>query len=287
MVMNLDEFKRSEAADTPHCLLIGHPVSHSLSPVMHNTASRYHGLTLRYHALDVEQQDLASLPPVFNGKKFNGANVTIPYKQQIGSFVDHIGEAADEIGAVNTIYKKADGRLWGENTDAYGFSVALEEFRDDLNAERAIIFGTGGASRAVVYALGKLGMQELVMVSRRPGRFDGNEWPFPVKLVDYNSWSAYGEEAVLIVNTTPLGMTPEVQSSPVREGEKMVLEGTICYDIVYKPRMTRFLQLADEVDARLIGGLDMLIHQGSKSFEYWTGYTFPVEEIKKKLEDVL
>ncbi len=286
MALTLKEFKSSELVNNPYCLLIGHPVEHSLSPHMHNAAAEYYDLDLKYLAVDVPMNDLSSLPPVFNKDPFVGANVTIPHKQHMASMVDEIDEAAEKIGAVNTIYRDND-RLWGGNTDAYGFAVPLEPYRDLLDGERAIIFGTGGASKAVVFALDKLGMQEIVLVSRNPGRRTKDEWPAPVKVVGYANWSAYGNEAMLIVNTTPLGMEPKVNKSPIREGEKGLLQDKICYDIVYKPRQTLFLNRAEEAGATVIGGLEMLIQQGSRSFEHWTGRPFPIDVIKKKLEDVI
>lgn len=284
--MTLDEFKASDIQSDPHCLLLGHPVEHSLSPRMHGTAARYYDLSLNYHAVDVSPSDLNTLPPLFNASTFVGANVTIPYKQQIMEFVDRTSPAARQIGAVNTLYLE-DNILWGCNTDAYGFSVPLEPYRDFLVGETAVVFGTGGAARAVVHALGEMGMEEIILISRHPGRKQQSAWPERVKFAGYSNWSAYGNQAQLIVNTTPLGMDPNVNQSPVRESEKQVLAEKICYDLVYRPRNTQFLQLASQVDATVIGGLDMLIHQGSRSFEYWTGKSFPIDHIKKSLNDVL
>lgn len=219
-----------------------------------------------------------------NDSNFLGANITIPYKTQLMEFADRLDEAAEEIGAINTIVKE-NNQLIGRNTDAYGFRSQLEPYEDELAGERAIIFGTGGASKAVVFALRKLGMDELIMVSRRPGQMgliyretDG------LRVVGYEAWTAYAKDALLIVNTTPLGMEPNEKASPVRSSEIEWLEDRICYDLVYKPRKTRFLRDAEQAGGIPIGGLEMLIQQGSRSFEYWTGKTFPIDRIKKELD---
>ena len=283
-ILKLQEFLHSDNRSSPYCLLYGHPVAHSLSPLMHNTAAKYHNLDLRYFAIDVKQAELSRLPSLMNDSNFWGANITIPYKSQLMEFVDRLDEAAEEIGAINTIVKE-NNRLVGRNTDAYGFSSQLVPYEDELEGERAIIFGTGGASKAVVFALRKLGINELVMVSRRPGNIESiYRKADDIRIVGYEAWTAYAKDALLLVNATPLGMEPNENSSPVRSNEIEWLEDRICYDLVYKPRKTRFLRDAEQAGGIPIGGLEMLIQQGSRSFEYWTGKRFPIDRIKKEIE---
>ena len=266
----------------PHFMLLGHPVGHSLSPFMHNRAAEYYGLEVRYHAIDLQGKEINSVAAHFNRETFRGANVTIPYKQVLLDYVDRLDAVAQNFGAINTIVRE-QGMLVGYNTDVYGFSVPLEKYADELEGGRAIIFGTGGASRAIVYALQEYDMQEIYLISRNPGRGsnllnDGN-----VYIESYDAWPALSEEAVLIVNATPLGMEPDVKNSPVRDTEVEFLGGKICYDIVYKPLETRFLKQSESAGARTIGGLEMLIQQGSRSFELWTGQSFPLNEIRSYL----
>jgi shikimate dehydrogenase len=239
-------------------------------------------MDINYHAIQLEPQELLSISAHFNRPHFKGANITIPYKQTLLDYVDELDDVAGRFGAINTIVKQR-GRLIGYNTDAYGFSVPLQEFSEELNGARAIVFGTGGASKAIVYALRNLDVREIILVSRSPGKFESNMDEGDVSLASYDSWTAWADEAALIVNATPLGMEPDERHSPVCDSEVDGLTGKICYDIVYKPLQTRFIGQAKSVGARTIGGLEMLIHQGSKSFELWTGRPFPIREIRESL----
>lgn len=280
--MDFSKFLKSESSRKPHYLLIGSPISHSVSPLMHNTALEHHGLKAEYHAVAVRQSEISTLIAHFNRLEFLGANITIPYKQTLFDAMDTLGMEAAQIGAINTIVKR-DGKIIGENTDEYGFRVPLEEYEEELAGERALIFGTGGATKAICYALRKLGIEEIVMVSRRPGQYDASS---DIQMCGYDNWSAYGEEAAIIINATPLGMQPNTEASPVQQDEVEVLSGKICYDAVYNPRETTFLKQAKSVDGIPLGGLDMLIYQAAKSFKMWTGHEFPLGLIKMKLDEV-
>lgn len=281
--MTLSSFIQSEQASSPHYLLIGNPVSHSVSPLMHNTALRYHKLEATYHAVSVSVRELELLYAHMNTDAFLGANVTIPHKQQIMPALDRLTDEALAIGAVNTILIEPDGMLKGHNTDTYGFSVPLTPFINDMDMGRAIIFGSGGATKAIVYALQKMGFEELVMVSRRPERYEESPG---IILSGYAEWTTYAEEAELIINATPLGMIPNTESSPINDDEIEFLAESVCYDVVYNPRNTRFLEQGKKAGCRTIGGLEMLIHQGAEAFKCWTGLSFPLELITETLDDV-
>lgn len=284
--MSLRSFLRSEEAQKPHLLLFGSPVDHSLSPLMHNTAAHELGLDITYHAIELRADELSTLSSHLNNENFRGANITIPYKQMLIQYVDELTLTARNIGAINTIVRE-DHKLLGENTDIYGFSVPLQSYREKLRDARAIIFGTGGASKAIIQALVDLGVKEVLLVSRTPSNNKYFEEEERTKVVSYQNWTAYADEAVLIVNATPLGMHPDVNTSPVREGEENYLADKICYDIVYNPSKTKFLRQATRSGADIIGGIDMLVYQGSKSFELWTGHPFPIEKVKKAVHEQL
>ncbi len=280
--MKFSDFKDSEEAAKPHYLLIGNPVSHSVSPLMHNTALDHYGLAATYHAVEVHESDLNSLIAHLNKSQFLGANITIPHKLTFLNVVDELSAEANEIGAVNTIVK-IDGKLIGHNTDSYGFQVPLDDYEDDMEPERAIIFGTGGATKAILYSLQAMGFEEIVMVSRKPETIQPQNG---VNLCSYDSWIEFAEDANLIINATPLGMTPNTGTSPVDESFADLLNGKICYDIVYNPRKTKFLRQAEQNGGYIIGGLDMLIHQGANAFKLWTGKEFPIGLIKMKLDEL-
>ncbi|MEX2641538.1 MAG: shikimate dehydrogenase [Balneolales bacterium] len=273
---------------SPFCLVIGNPIAHSLSPLLHNTASDYHQLALRYYALNIDLKDFGALPALFDHNNFTGANITIPYKTKIRSFLHHEDETAGKVGAVNTICKDGDS-LTGYNTDVYGFSEPLRAYRNLLTGSKAVVFGSGGASKAVVYGLISLGLAEVAVVSRDPAGAASRYAGFggPVTFHSYADLSPVSADAILFVNTTPLGMEPDIHRSPVPPGMEYVLRDKICYDIVYKPLNTFYLHQAKEQGADVIKGLDMFVYQGARAFELWTGKTLPFDLVKKKILDVL
>ena len=281
--MNLSEFIQSPESNSPHYMVVGNPISHSYSPIMHNRALEYYSLTGHYYPIKLEENELTKFIAHVNDEAFLGANITIPYKQWLCEVVDELTEEANAIGAINTIFKK-DGKVIGHNTDSYGFLEPLHEYWDDLPGESCIIFGTGGATKAIIHALQSLGVSEVILVSRTPkaGQDTGK-----LKYVSYDAWEYYAQDCALIVNATPLGMSPDIASSPVREEQEVLLNGKICYDIVYNPEDTLFLRQAKAQNAIVIGGLDMLIYQGSKAFEIWTGNPFPIPSIREELQRVI
>lgn len=281
--MDLNSFLDSKYSQQPHYLLIGHPVSHSVSPLMHNTSLNFHEIKAGYFAVNVLPDQLTSLFAHFNSKNFLGANVTIPYKTEILPVVDELSASANSIGAVNTIVKKSQ-YIVGDNSDAYGFTIPLKQNSFDINTDRAIIFGTGGATKAIIFALNDLGFDEVYTVSRNAESVVSSQGEI---ICSYDDWQYISEEASLIINATPLGMTPNIYESPIQDSEIQLLEGKICYDIVYNPRETKFINQARKVDAYTIGGIDMLIHQGDKSFFEWTGKRFPIELVKSKINEYL
>ncbi len=281
MAITFGEFRELAISKKPHLFVIGHPISHSLSPIMHTTAIREYGLDLNYIAINLLPSEVSSFILWCNRDEFLGCNITIPYKETLFEMVDELDDHAEQIGAINTLYKKG-GRLIGSNTDQFGFSQPLTTVLDEFNTHRAIIFGTGGASKAVKTSLENFGFEELVFVSRQADRRIESDYA-EVYVVDYSQWQEFADEADLFINTTPLGMHPNVEESPVQKQDADLLTGKVCYDLVYNPLKTKFLTLAENQGAEIIHGLDMLIYQGSKSFEIWTGKPFPVDEVRKSL----
>lgn len=283
--VSFDEFKHSINSTLPHYLVIGHPISHSLSPLMHSVSLSHYSMDAEYIAVDLPPHSITDFISWINRDAFLGCNITIPWKQQLLNIPDLLSPEVHTTGAMNTISKKENGRIIrGDNTDIYGFKAPLKLYKDRLEYSRAILFGTGGASLAVQYALNKLGYDELILVSRTPVKATTLETTTFTKVVDYNQWQEFAEETELFINTTPLGMGTLNDQSPVREDEGIFLLGKLCYDLVYNPAKTRFLRIAETSGADILNGLDMLIHQGSRSFEIWTGQPFPIEKVKKELK---
>jgi len=283
-VYTFEDFKGSKLSEKLHYLVVGHPISHSLSPIMHNIALRHFSIDAEYIAIDLKPAFLTDFSAWMNKESFRGCNITIPYKQQLLSIPDDLSSEARVLGAINTIGKDLNGNvITGYNTDIYGFQQPLLKFQDILDYGRAIIFGTGGASLAVQYALGEMGFEEIILVSRTPIRVKPLQTIETVKVVDYSQWQAYAPESSLIINTTPLGMGDLESKSVINDEDIRYLSGKVCYDLVYNPLHTRFLQQAEGAGAQAINGLEMLIQQGSRSFEIWTGQPFPYGSVEQEL----
>jgi len=282
MVFTLDEFKKSKFSNQKHYFVVGYPIRHSLSPKMHQLALDYHSIDATYHALNLLSHEVSEFTSWVNRDAFLGCNITIPYKEQLAAIADQLDDFAVRTGVINTI-AKTDTELIGHNTDIHGFLAPLTQYSDLIEGGRAIVFGTGGASKAVKVALENIGIEEIIFVSRNP--YDSQQkseytW---IKTVGYSEWQAFAEEACLFVNTTPLGMSPNSDSSPVLDQDSDLLSGKVCYDLVYNPLQTKFLKQAEDSGSVVIEGLDMLIHQGNRSFEIWTGKSFPFDEVKNLL----
>ena len=284
MAFTFQDFKLSDLALKPHYLVIGHPISHSLSPLMHQTALDYHGIDASYLAVDLQPNELSEFIAWCNRDDFLGCNITIPYKNTFLDIVDWIDSVSEKMLTINTIVKD-NHTLKGYNTDVFGFMQGIEPYLKNLDLSRAIIFGTGGAARAVKTALFDAGFEVLIFVSRN---VSGKESLFDednIKIVNYEQWYAFADEASLIVNSTPVGMHPKTDEMPISEQDSYLLKDKFCYDLIYNPLETKFLKQAKKMGAVTINGLDMLIYQGSKSFELWTGKPFPIKPIKKKLNE--
>lgn len=289
MALAFKDFISKEISSLPHYLVIGHPINHSLSPLMHQTALDYHNINAHYYAVELFSEDISEFVSWLNRDSFLGCNITIPFKQVFSDIVDKLDPFADSVNAINTIAKEGT-KLIGYNTDVHGFLMPLERYRDDLEGTSAIIFGTGGASKAVESGLVTAGIHKIIFVSRSIGSknlIEFGDKGVEVQYVDYAQWPAYIDDVALIVNATPIGMNPNRDQSPVKKSESGLLKDKICYDLVYNPLDTTFLKYAREAGGQPIHGLHMLIHQGDRSFKIWTGKSFPLEIIYKNLENYL
>lgn len=235
-----------------HFALIGFPLGHSLSRVYFTEKFSREGIDGEYSLLPMESADEILL----HCSQLSGFNVTIPHKQAIMPLLTDICEEAQEIGAVNCVKVCKDGRLVGYNTDIVGIRKSLEGVA--LKGTKAIVLGTGGASKAVQYVLRK-GGAEVKVVSRSRGSAD----------LTYNDLS---EELIrkhrLIVNTTPLGMYPNIDTAPELPYLALTAEHTL-FDCVYNPRDTKFLKLGAEQGAHTIDGITMFHAQAEAAWNIW------------------
>ena len=262
------------------CVLIGHPVSHSLSPVIHSAAYRELDLDWHYAVMDVLESDLDAVLGTIDSDRLVGANVTIPYKQAVFERVDVLTDTAQAVGAVNTLYRRND-QLVGHNTDVAGFIQPLGELSGRRwTDERALVLGAGGAARAVAHALTRvLKFKNVAVTARR----EATARAIPgVSVVDWNERARAAADVDLIVNTTPVGMAPNGDASPLPD-DLGFSTNQIVYDLIYAPERTRLLDAAAAHGATIIGGLPMLIGQAAEAFRIWTGRDMPIETVKKAL----
>ena len=236
------------------CGLLGWKLGHSYSPAIHERLADY-----SYRLFEVEPEDLGAF---LQEGAFDGLNVTIPYKKDVIPYCAELSDTARAIGAVNTLVRRADGTLWGDNTDAYGFSMLVQSSGADVAGKKALVFGSGGASATAQYVLRQLGAREVVVISRH-----GED--------NYENLDRHAD-AQIAVNTTPVGMYPNTGVSPVDLHRLPRLEATL--DVVYNPARTEFLLQAEARGLPRANGLLMLAAQAKKSCEDFTGE--PVDDAK-------
>jgi len=266
--------------------LIGYPVSHSLSPKIQNAALKACGLEGEYSLFPIPPEDMQALKALLDrvrSGEITGLNVTIPHKQNVIPFMDELTPTAKAIGAVNIIYMR-ENKLIGDNTDAPGFLSDLKKFlttvpyEDDKTLRHgelnALILGAGGSARAVVYALLKDGWN-VTLAARRLEQAQQLASQFEsINVVELNLQTFQLSNLKLIVNTTPLGMTPNIEQSPLPENISLS-KNTRIYDLVYNPRETKFVKDARAQGLSATTGLGMLIEQAALGFELWTGHKPP------------
>ena len=252
--------------------VIGHPIGHSRSPKLHGHWLRSYGLPGHYIPMDVASADLETVLHTLPSAGFVGANVTVPHKEAAMRIADHVSDRATVIGAANTLVFREDGSIHADNTDGYGFMENLRNGAPDWNAQDgpAVVFGAGGAARAVLQALAEAGVPEILLTNRTRARADHlkEEFGKRINVVDWVQAGNVIENAELVVNTTSLGMQGQPELRVPLDG---LQPGAVVTDLVYAPLKTRLLQTAEEAGCTTVDGLGMLLHQAVPGFERWFG----------------
>ncbi len=260
--------------------LIGFPLGHSISAFIHKAGFESLGIEASYEILETDPEDLVDRVKFFKRENYSGFNVTIPLKLPISLFVQEVDKYADIAGAVNTVKINPDKTFKGYNTDASGFKKAIPN-DIDLKGATVALLGTGGASRAAVLALSDCGVSEIGVYTRNiPNAMDymgymRRKFPqitFNVYQIDQvRDLSKYQ----MLVNTTPIGMQGRsADMTPIEEPVlKTMSEGAVVYDVIYNPKKTILLKIAENLGLRTINGLDMLIYQAISAQEIWFGKT--------------
>lgn len=272
--------------------LLGSPVAHSISPMMHNDSFAFHKLDYVYLCFDIREDKLGTTVRALRDMNTYGFNLTMPDKTAVMGYLDEISVEARLIGAVNTV-KNQDGKLIGFNTDGAGYMRAAADFGVDVTGRELTLIGAGGAANAIAVQSALDGAAFIHLVSRR-----GRSWDRARSLVDRINENtgcqaelidledsiclkSALERSVLLTNATSAGMAPETDVTPLKDTSLLYPELFVS-DVIYNPRKTRFLREAQEAGCRTFNGLYMLLYQGEKAFNIWTGLDMPVQMIRER-----
>lgn len=267
--------------------VIGYPLGHSLSPILHRTGFKSMNFDGTYEILETKPEELVERIKYLKNNNYKGFNVTIPLKLPLALFVDEVDESADIASAINTVIINPDRTMKGYNTDVIGFQRAIpNEYK--VEGKTAGILGTGGAAHAAAVGLCKMGIKSV--------RFYTRNIPNSLELLNYMrrvfpnvQFEAFQIEYIrdlsmvdILVNATPIGMLGHsADMTPVEKPQLATLpENAIVYDIIYNPRKTILLKLAESLGYKTINGIDMFIGQAIAAEEIWTGNTPNMESMK-------
>ena len=272
--------------------VIGSPISHSLSPIIQNAALRAAGLDYVYTAFPVRKNALASAVQGLRDAGVAGFNVTIPFKTEIIGLMDVLSEDAQRIRAVNTVVVQEDGRLIGHNTDVAGFLAGFAARGVDPTGKRAVLIGAGGAARAVLWGLLQSGISSVCVGVRSHAKgaalcaeftADGDVCAYSFDDPDFTEIFS---SADIVVQTTPMGMTPHIEEIPPVD-VSLLGASAFVYDLIYTPAETRFLREAAAQGHETINGEMMLAAQGAEAFFLWTGVRPDTQLMRRVLREEL
>lgn len=273
--------------------LLGSPVSHSISPLMHNRAFQYLGLDYAYLCFDVTEK---TLPEAVEGLKavgIRGFNLTMPNKNKIMELVDHISPVSQICKSINTVVND-NGVLTGTSTDGIGYMEAVRDAGYDVTGQEITMMGGGGASTAICAQAALDEIRHIHIFVRPSSRFYRRTLELAdtinrttscrATVYDHDDKTALRQalsRSRLLINGTPVGMAPDAEHSII-EDTSLFHEDLIVSDLIYNPRKTRLMQLAESVGCKAFNGMYMLLYQGAESFQIWTGQDMPVDLIKQE-----
>lgn len=280
--------------------LLGSPVAHSMSPAMHNEAFAELGLDYRYLAFDVKEGELAGVMDSFRKMGVRGFNLTMPLKTEAVALCDRLSPAAEIAGSVNTVVFEDDGTATGHTTDGIGFTESARQEGVDFRGQKVTLLGTGGAGIAILVQLALDGARELSVFERAGSRFHARtarvvselnaRTSCHVTVYDYDDAMMQQQiaESCLLINATNVGMAPNTDACIIPDASWLTkrADGTsaplIVADVIYNPRKTKLLEMAESCGLKSFNGINMLLYQGAAAFELWTGEKMPTEKIKAK-----
>ncbi|MBE5959420.1 MAG: shikimate dehydrogenase [Lachnospiraceae bacterium] len=271
--------------------LLGSPVAHSISPLMHNESFKQLGLDYVYMCFDVGEDNLET---VFNGLKLmnvKGFNCTMPLKNKIVDYLDELSPAASMIGAVNTVVNE-NGKFIGHNTDGVGYMRSVKDAGYDIIGKNMTLLGAGGAASSIFVQAALDGVKNINVFSIRDRYFERAERMVAMvnektdchaTLYDFSDEQVLADSIAnsdILTNGTSVGMAPNIDNCIITD-PSMLRPGLIVSDVIYNPAETKLLRIAKEQGCHTFNGMYMLLYQGAKAFEIWTGKEMPVEHIKK------
>jgi shikimate dehydrogenase len=274
--------------------VIGWPARQSVSPTIFTHFSRRMNRPLDYRAMPIEPGDLRSAVKSAKAEPWVGWNVTIPHKVNILPLMDSLDASAKDIGAVNVVRFLDKGPI-GYNTDSEGFLAPLERMGFSMQGRRAVVFGAGGAARAVCAGLRRNGIKEIMVMNRTASRTEPLVKEFGVQsaVSDFRNIREAVAQADIVVNATPLGMDGKTSplgndgsSAPAGGKDISWKKAALAYDLVYRPLETPFLRQAREGGTRTLGGLAMLVAQAAATWRIWFGEEVPLD-VSASIEDHL
>ena len=263
--------------------IIGKPLAHSLSPILHNFWSRKNNLTANYSLIEIEKKQIGDIIKKIKKRELHGINITIPYKQEVISYLDLIINDAKETDSVNTVYLNKENKIVGENTDVYGFE---QSFINNIKIEKLIdkyflILGAGGVTPSLIYALIKKKITNIFISNRTIEKAEKIKKKFPlVKIIPWEEINQKAGEADVIINATSLGMKDGPDFNTLFKKFK---PGLVYYDVVYNPLETKLLKNFKESKVKTFNGLEMFLFQGQKSFYLWNNIKPEVSDELKKI----
>jgi quinate/shikimate dehydrogenase len=271
--------------------LLGSPAAHSISPAMHNEAFRYHDLDYAYLAFDVKETELPRVVEALKIMNVRGFNLTMPNKNRMCSLCDRLSPAAEISGAVNTVLHE-NGVLTGYTTDGVGYMRACADAGYSIIGKKMTLFGAGGAAMAILVQAALDGVAEISLFTRDPKRLRTKEivgklteqTACKINLFSYEDQKILGRElyeSQILTNGTNLGMAPNEEQC-ILPDTSFLHQDLIVSDIIYNPRKTRLMRLAESKGCPTFNGLYMLLYQGAEAFRIWTGKEMPTELIKEK-----
>lgn len=272
--------------------LLGSPVAHSISPMMHNEAFAQLGLDYAYLAFDVNEEELETAIEGLRAMKVKGFNLTMPNKNRMCRLCDKLSPVAQITGAVNTVVNE-NGIFVGHTTDGIGYMESVKEAGLNIIGEKITVLGAGGAATSIIAQAAFDGVAEISIFNQKSKSYERMEGIISklteqtnckLNLFTYDSQDILRKElaeSILLVNTTPIGMAPNIEDSLITDTTMFHSKLTVS-DIIYNPEETKFLRLAKEAGCKTFNGLHMLLYQGAAAFKLWTGQEMPVEIIKEK-----